>query len=114
MQPFWAEDTTFKTFEYITDPNLNTIGEDLSDYFCWQQQIYKWFSLRIWEDVCRTCHMPLKKTNKNITEQMTSNSVLAQIFLVLWTFNTGAACNAVWIHAIRAFIWKHNILQFIY
>ncbi len=41
------------------------------------------------------CHMPLKKTNKNITEQMTSNSVLAQIFLVLWTFNTGAACNAV-------------------
>ncbi len=26
-----------------------------------------------------------KKTNKNVTEQMTSNNVLAQIFLALWT-----------------------------
>ncbi len=53
-----------------------------------------------------------KKTEKKITEQMTSNSVLAQIFLTLWTLNPGAAssCSAVWMHAIR----KHNILQFIY
>ncbi len=32
-----------------------------------------------------------KKTNTNVTEQLTSNSVLAQIFLVLWTLNPGAA-----------------------
>ncbi len=38
-----------------------------------------------------------KKANKNVTEQMTSNSVLAQIFLALWTLNPGAvsSCSAV-------------------
>ncbi len=81
-------------------------------------QIFKWFSLQIWEDVCRTYHIVtcLKKIYKNVTEQMTSNSVLAQIFLALWTLNPGAtsSCSAVWIHAVRACIRKHNILQFIY
>ncbi len=71
-------------------------------------QIFKWFSLQIWEDVCRTYHIVtcLKKIYKNVTEQMTSNSVLAQIFLALWTLNPGAAssCSAVWIHAVRACI----------
>ncbi len=38
-----------------------------------------------------------KKTNKNVTEQLTSNSFLVQIFLALWTLNPGAAssCSAV-------------------
>ncbi len=27
MQPSWAEDTSIKTLENITEPNLNTIGE---------------------------------------------------------------------------------------
>ncbi len=38
-----------------------------------------------------------KKTRKNVTEQLTSNSVLAQIFLTLWTLNPGVAssCSAV-------------------
>ncbi len=27
MQPCWAEETSFKTLENITDPNLNTFGE---------------------------------------------------------------------------------------
>ncbi len=27
MQPFWAEETSFKTLENITDPNLNTMCE---------------------------------------------------------------------------------------
>ncbi len=27
MQPCWAEETSFKTLEYITDPNLNTMCE---------------------------------------------------------------------------------------
>ncbi len=37
-----------------------------------------------------------KKTKKNGTEQLTSNSVLAQIFLTLWTLNPGSAssCSA--------------------
>ncbi len=59
-----------------------------------------------------------KKTNKNVTEQLTSNRVLAQIFLALWTLSPGATslCSAFWIalHAIHACIRKHNILQFIY
>ncbi len=46
-----------------------------------------------------------------------SNSVLAQIFLALWTLNPGAAssCSAfeIALHAIRACI-ENNILQFIY
>ncbi len=56
------------------------------------------------------CHMFLKKTNKNVTEQMTSNNVLAQIFLALWTLNPGAAssCSAVGIHAIPACIRKQH------
>ncbi len=51
-------------------------------------------------------------TLSRVTEQMTSNSVSAQIFLTLWTLNPGAAssCSTVWMHAV----WKHNILQFIY
>ncbi len=38
-----------------------------------------------------------KKTNTNFTEQMLSNSDLAQIFLALWTLKPGAAslCSAV-------------------
>ncbi len=32
-----------------------------------------------------------KKTNINVTENLPSNSVLAQIFLTLWTLNPGAA-----------------------
>ncbi len=92
--------------------------EDLSAYFYWQQ-IYKWF-WPVWEDVCRTYRIGtcLLKTNTNFTEQLPSNSVLAQIFLTLWTLNPGPAssCSAFWIalHAIRACIRKHNILQFIY
>ncbi len=37
-----------------------------------------------------------KKIYENVTEQMTSNNVLAQIFLTLWTLNPGAAssCSA--------------------
>ncbi len=27
MQPSWAEENYFKTLEYITDPNLNTMYE---------------------------------------------------------------------------------------
>ncbi len=27
MQPCWAEENSFKTLEYITDPNLNTMCE---------------------------------------------------------------------------------------
>ncbi len=59
-----------------------------------------------------------KKTNKNVIEQLTSNNVLEQIFLAFWTLNPRAksSCSTVWIalHAIRACIRKHNILQFIY
>ncbi len=38
-----------------------------------------------------------KNVNKNVTEQLTSNSVSAQIFLTHWTLNPGAAssCSAV-------------------
>ncbi len=43
-------------------------------------------------------HMPFKKTNTNVTEQLASNSVLAQIFLALWTtlWNPGTVslCSA--------------------
>ncbi len=37
-----------------------------------------------------------KKTNTNVTEQLTSNSVLVQIFLALSTLNPGAvsSCSA--------------------
>ncbi len=37
------------------------------------------------------------KKHENVTEQLTSNSVLAQIFLAFWTLNPGAAssCSAV-------------------
>ncbi len=53
------------------------------------------------------------KNNKTVTEQMTSNSVLAQVFLAFWTLNPGTAssCSDVWIPAC---IGKHNILQLIY
>ncbi len=34
-----------------------------------------------------------KKTNKNVTERLMSNSVLAQIFLALWTLSPGAASS---------------------
>ncbi len=42
-------------------------------------------------------HAFKKKTNTNVTEQLTSNNVLAHIFLVLWTLNPGTAssCSAV-------------------
>ncbi len=40
-----------------------------------------------------------------------SNSVSAQIFLVLWTLIPGAA-DAVWIHAICVCVTKHNVLHF--
>ncbi len=63
-------------------------------------------------------HMPLKKKRiKDVTEQLPSNSVLAQIFRVLWTLSPGAAACCLFqiaLHAIRACIRKHNILQFIY
>ncbi len=38
-----------------------------------------------------------KKTKTNVTEQLTSNSVLAPIFLALWTLSPGAAslCSVV-------------------
>ncbi len=54
-----------------------------------------------------------KKTNTNVTEQLQINSVLAQIFIVLWTLNPGAAslCSAVWKTILFR---KYNILQFIY
>ncbi len=58
-----------------------------------------------------------KKTNKNVTKQLMSNSVLAQIFLTLWILNPGAAssCSAVWITCMQfVHFWEHNILQFIY
>ncbi len=32
MQPCWAEETSFKTLENITDPNLNIIGECYSKF----------------------------------------------------------------------------------
>ncbi len=60
----------------------------------------------------------LYETNTNVTEQLTSNNVLAQIFLVLWTLSPGAVSSsgAFWIalHVIHACIRKHNILQFMY
>ncbi len=133
MQPCWAEETSFKTLDNITDPNLNTMRECYNKCinravviiiiiiivllyfilqnnskitiitfmnvdgvlafsqllfwqkpasFCWLQQIYKWLSLRIWEDVCRTYHIVtcLVKIHKNVTEQLTSNTISAQIF----------------------------------
>ncbi len=33
MQPCWAEETSFKTLENITDPNLNTIGNYYHHYY---------------------------------------------------------------------------------
>ncbi len=36
-----------------------------------------------------------KKRIKNVTEQLPSNSVLAQIFRVLWTLSPGAAACCV-------------------
>ncbi len=62
-------------------------------------QIFKLFSLWIWKDVWRTHHIVTSLKNyKNVTEQMMSNSVLAQIFLTLWTLNLGAVSqSAVWI-----------------
>ncbi len=48
-------------------------------------------------DACITLSHVFKKNYKNVTEQMTSNNVLAQIFLALWTLNPGAAssCSTV-------------------
>ncbi len=34
-----------------------------------------------------------KKTNKNVTEQLTSNNVLEQIFLAFWTLNPDATSS---------------------
>ncbi len=63
-------------------------------------------------------HAFKKNKKTNVTEQLTSNSVLAQIFLALWTLNPGAASSSsaflIALHAIRVCIRKHNILQFIY
>ncbi len=88
--------------------------EDLRASFYWHH-IYNWF-WRVWEDVCHmycigTCL--LKKTDKNDTEQLRCNSVLAQIFLAL---GAASSCSTFWIalHAIRECFRKHNILQFIY
>ncbi len=55
-------------------------------------------------------HMPFKKTNKNVTEQLTSNSALD---FETWCRELVQCClnNS---HAICACIRKHNILQFIY
>ncbi len=41
-----------------------------------------------------------KKNYKNVTEQLTSNTVSAQIFLTLWTLNPGAASSC---HAVSVF-----------
>ncbi len=87
--------------------------------FCWQQHADIEMILITNLGRCLThvshCHV-FKKNDKNVTEQMTSNKVLAQIFLALWTLNPGATSSysTVWIHAVRACIRKHNILQFIY
>ncbi len=93
--------------------------EELIASFCWQQQIYRWFSLRIWEDVCCSYHTVtcLVKIHKNVTEQLTSNNVSAQIFLALWTLankQIAPSYSTVRIPAICACIRKHNVLQFIY
>ncbi len=57
--------------------------------------------------------MPLKKTNKNVTEQLTSNSVLTQSFLLdfkpWWRELVQRCLNNL--HAIRACI---AYMQFIY
>ncbi len=52
-----------------------------------------------------------KKNYKNVTEQLTSNSVLAQIFLMLWTLNPGAMslCSAVWITCMQFVCVLQNI-----
>ncbi len=72
---------------------------DLSASFCWQdlemiKKFGKMFVARI------ALSHAFKKIYKNVTERLTSNSVLAQIFLAVWTLNPGAAssCSAVWIH----------------
>ncbi len=46
---------------------------------------------------CMALAHAFKKKNTNVTEQLTSNRVLAQIFLALWTLNPSAAslCSAV-------------------
>ncbi len=46
-------------------------------------------------DVRITLSHVFKKTNKNVTEPLTSNSVSAQIFLTLWTLNPGSSCSTV-------------------
>ncbi len=53
----------------------------------------------------------LKKTNKNDAEQLTSKSVLAQIFLGLWTLNPDATslCSAVWITYMQFVLVLENI-----
>ncbi len=55
-------------------------------------------------------HMPFKKTNKSVTEHLTSNSALG---FETWCRELVQRClnNS---HAICACIRKHNILQFIY
>ncbi len=47
--------------------------EVLSASFCWQQQIYKWFSLRIWEDVCCTYHIVTSMPCKKFIKMLLSN-----------------------------------------
>ncbi len=83
-------------------------------------QIYKWFSLRIWENfVSRITlsHPSIVKMYTNITEHLTCNTVSAQIFLMLWTlkpWQPRASCSTVWIHAICACLRKHNNVCYLF
>ncbi len=53
-----------------------------------------------YRNVTHTC---LVKIHKNVTEQLTSKTVSAQIFFALWTLNPGAVSSCIaLIHAIRA------------
>ncbi len=87
-------------------------SENLSAYFCWQKHIDKLLSLHQYGKKF-VAHITLshafKKINKNVTKQLRSNTVWAQIFLTLWTLIPGAASSC-----LCAYICKHNNLQFIY
>ncbi len=137
MQPCWAEENSFKTLEYITDPNLNTMCECYNKcinravviiiiiiiivllfYFILQNNSkitiltfmnvdeFSAFILaetsrkssvllfvdnsRYINDVCRTYRIvTCPKLHTNVTEQLTSNTVSAQIFFALWNLNPG-------------------------
>ncbi len=73
----------FLSFYFFRKPQ-----KDLSAYFCWQKQIYKWLSLHQYGKKF-VAHIMLshafKKNNKNVTKK--DNTVAAQIFLKLWTLN---------------------------